>query len=196
MAAKAIFNSLMSPEETSELQAEASMLCTIHHPHILRFYGVATDPEGPTFYIVTDLKTSDLRQLIENSQAPSLKEVSYFARNVHPVIRTPQQVLRMLLEVASALEYLHARSIAHRDLKPSNVLVDEGKSTFLCDFGLSKVWNSPKVIQNTRCLCEGLHRQRRGEDVYGWHCCVYGPRAGKFRRSSSAHWRLRSSRRG
>ena len=49
---------------TRPSQAEASILCSIHHPNIVRFYGMAVDDtprRGPSYYLVSDLKDCDLR---------------------------------------------------------------------------------------------------------------------------------------
>lgn len=46
------------------LQAEASLLCSIHHPNIVRFYGVSVDDSharGANYYLVSDMKNTDLR---------------------------------------------------------------------------------------------------------------------------------------
>ena len=40
------------------------MLASIHHPNIVRFYGMAVDDSharGANYYLVTDLKDCDLR---------------------------------------------------------------------------------------------------------------------------------------
>ena len=46
-------------------------------------------------------------------------------------------IVPVLLEVAEALEYAHARGVVHRDLKPENVLFDSRGKVKLADFGIA-----------------------------------------------------------
>ncbi len=46
--------------------------------------------------------------------------------------------IRILTDVARALDYAHGRGFIHRDVKPANVLIDRAQNVFLSDFGLSK----------------------------------------------------------
>jgi serine/threonine protein kinase len=50
----------------------------------------------------------------------------------------PREALRLVVEVARALEHVHAAGVLHRDLKPGNVMLRADGSIALIDFGLSK----------------------------------------------------------
>lgn len=45
--------------------------------------------------------------------------------------------LRLVLEIANALQYAHSNLVVHRDLKPSNILVEHGGRIRLLDFGIA-----------------------------------------------------------
>ena len=45
---------------------------------------------------------------------------------------------RIVAEIASALDALHAAGLVHRDIKPSNILLDAERGALLTDFGLAK----------------------------------------------------------
>jgi serine/threonine protein kinase len=47
-------------------------------------------------------------------------------------------VVRVVAEVGSGLDALHAAGVMHRDIKPSNVLFDSDGTAMLTDFGLAK----------------------------------------------------------
>ena len=48
-----------------------------------------------------------------------------------------QRVMKIALQIAMALEYIHSHGVVHRDLKPENIMVDENDNIKLIDFGIA-----------------------------------------------------------
>jgi YVTN family beta-propeller protein len=108
----------------------------------------------------------------------------------------PERAIRVLSQVAAALDQAHRRGLVHRDVKPANVLLDEGGHAYLSDFGISTRNGGAAVDPGgTIGTLDYLSpEQIRGEavdgrsDCYALACILFECLAGEppFRRQSEA----------
>jgi serine/threonine protein kinase len=106
-----------------KLLKEAEILSKLSHPNIVRVIEVFE--ENNTAYMVMDYIEGDsLKDKIKNGKLSIDTSIEY------------------ILQIAAALEDVHAKNILHLDLKPSNILINkkDGRA-MLIDFGISKRYN-------------------------------------------------------
>ena len=122
VAIKQLKFDLQSDESAlKEFRSEINILYTLHHPHVVQFFGVVL---SDTPWVVSELMS---RSLDKEFQA----NVAYGAR----------KATERCLDVSRGLTYLHNREphpIVHRDLKPANLMVGNDDRLKIMDFGLSK----------------------------------------------------------
>jgi serine/threonine protein kinase len=107
-------------EFVSRFEKEATALAALSHPNIIQIFdrGVA----GEHYYFVMEyVEGRSLREALGLSRLPF------------------QQSLRIIRQVASAIEYAHDQGIIHRDLKPENILLDARGHVKVADFGLAGI---------------------------------------------------------
>ena len=82
--------------------------------------------------------------------------------------------MRIALDIARGLAYLHAENIVHRDIKSMNVLLTEGKAC-LADFGLARVKTDTQAVSTGSSQAVGTLRWMAPE--------LFSPRAVYTRKS-------------
>ena len=60
---------------------------------------------------------------------------------------SPQRAVRVIEQLAAALDAAHAAGLVHRDVKPSNALMANGDFTYLIDFGIAHDAAATKVTK-------------------------------------------------
>lgn len=125
------------PEYLKYIDREVSMLQSIRHPFIVQFSGICVHSTG--LYIITEFVSGgDVRKLLK----------------VNPSLSWRKKV-RISIDLAKAMLFLHSKKIIHRDLKSKNILLDEHGRIRLCDFGFARMTESKRNKHMTMCGTEG-----------------------------------------
>ena len=101
-----------------KIRLEAQILARLLHENVVRLYdfGVA---DGIYFFVMEEVDGP--------SFSKRWKQLPLAER------------LRIIAQVADALDYAHHQGVIHRDIKPANVLLTSADQAKLSDFGLSLI---------------------------------------------------------
>ena len=58
-----------------------------------------------------------------------------------------QRIVRILDQIASALDFAHQRGLIHRDIKPANIFIGHDDHVTLMDFGIVKAMSGASVTR-------------------------------------------------
>ena len=100
----------------------------------LQEYDLVQRIAGPGVARLHDLGISDEHAWLVMEYFP----MGDLRRRMRAARLTPREALLYAIEVARALERVHAAGVLHRDLKPGNVMLRSDGTIALIDFGLSK----------------------------------------------------------
>ena len=133
VAIKVIRREVFSPDEMEMIlkrfEREAKSVAGLSHPNIVGVIDYGKFEGAP--YLV-----------MEYLPGGTLKE-----RLGRPV--PWRDAIQLILPIARALEYVHARNIINRDVKPSNILMTENGEPMLTDFGLVKIFGDKEKDTTT-----------------------------------------------
>lgn len=102
------------------LRREFALLAQLEHPGIVPIYDAGVLEDGRVFYVM---------RLVEG------------ARLDDQMRRGPSrgELLRILLWIADAVAFAHARGVVHRDLKPANVMIGPYGEVLVLDWGIARL---------------------------------------------------------
>jgi len=120
----------------SRFKREVKACTQLTHPNIIKVldFGISN---GQLFYVMELVEGKTLRALMEESAPMKL-----------------ENVIPLLEQLFSALEYCHERGIIHRDIKPGNIMVrsfagpggGSAPHVTLMDFGLVKTQDASTIL--------------------------------------------------
>ena len=96
---------------------EACIIARLDHPNIVRILDYGVENETP-FLVMAYAPNGSLRQRFPEGTRVSL-----------------EQIVPLVQQVASALDYAHQQRLIHRDVKPENMLLGPQNQVLLSDFG-------------------------------------------------------------
>ncbi len=115
---------------------ECGILSQLNHAHIVHLLDQGT--VNGALYLATEyVPTLRLEEALRN----------------RPLKERVRVACGLILQVLSALQYAHNRSLVHRDIKPGNVLITRTGQTLaakLADFGVAKQYTNSGFSQITR----------------------------------------------
>ncbi|KAI9661173.1 MAG: hypothetical protein M1821_009500 [Bathelium mastoideum] len=106
---------------------EIQTLMQSHHRHIVDLREIVVGSNINDVFMVMEFLEHDLKTLQEDMAEP-------FA---------PSELKTILLQLTSAVAYLHSHWILHRDLKTSNILMNNRGEIKIADFGMARFTGDP-----------------------------------------------------
>ncbi|HEY6421844.1 MAG TPA: protein kinase [Pseudonocardiaceae bacterium] len=123
----------LSPRGTEEARLralrEARIAARLHHPNAIVIYDVA-EHDGEPCLVMEYLPSRSLAAVLDEQRCLPVTEVASIGS-----------------QVASALAAAHTAQIVHRDVKPGNILIADGGTAKITDFGVSRAAGDVTVTQ-------------------------------------------------
>jgi YVTN family beta-propeller protein len=164
-------NVASDPDALDRFKREVDIIAELEHPYILPVYDFGQVDDNP-YIVMRYMGGGSLYHRLRDQNLPQA------------------DLLRVLRQVAEALDYAHARDVIHRDLKPGNVLLDESGNACLADFGLAKTMAGSRDLTATGSILGTpaymSPEQARGDkldarsDVYSFAVMIYEALSGRL----------------
>jgi len=131
VAIKVLKSSVLSEEAGSRFIREAQAVAKLNHPNVVSIYDIGKE-DREQFFVLEFVDGMSLRELM----------------GTYPEGKCDvQTVLRVGIDICSALQYAHSQGVLHRDIKPENILITQEGNAKLMDFGLAKMLGQPSITQ-------------------------------------------------
>jgi serine/threonine-protein kinase len=137
---------------------EAHAVAKLDHSNIVQIHDI-TEEQGFHFFSMQYVKGNTLEALLKKKKRLNVDEA-----------------IRIIVQVALAIEHAHENKIIHRDIKPSNIILDDSGNVKVTDFGLAKAADDRSKVTKSGALIGTLGymspEQCRGEKL-GFNTDIY-----------------------
>lgn len=138
-------------------------------PHVINVYD-AFDEHKTCYYVMEYIEGCTLEEYVERTESGTLKE---------------KEALKIISQIASALDVMHQNQMNHLDVKPSNIMIDEDNDNraVLIDFGTAHLFHEDKKSETSLLLVcsngytppeiQNLHDFSPTIDIYSLGATLY-----------------------
>src|ERR1700683_3597460 len=114
------------PAFRERFRREGLVQAALEHPHIVTVFEAGQADQG-------------LFLAMQMVEGPTLKDL------IHRGELRDRRAVRLLTQVAEALDAAYSKGLIHRDVKPQNVLIGKGEHAYLADFGLTRASDDARM---------------------------------------------------
>ncbi len=114
------FGTASRPDDEERFVREARAAATLFHPNLCPIFDVG-QIEGVWYLSMAYIEGQPLSEVLRHGRPPPTEDA-----------------VRLIGQMALAMQEAHRRGIIHRDLKPSNIMIDLGGQPVIMDFGLAR----------------------------------------------------------
>lgn len=111
----------------ARFRAEARAAASLTHPNIVQVYQVG-ECDVAHYFVMEYVDGPSLETLIKEGKL------------------LLGSAINLLIPIAEAVHFAHAKGIVHRDLKPANIMIDRGQRPVVMDFGIAKVLGKSSML--------------------------------------------------
>jgi ribosomal protein L40E len=111
---------VFAPEAYARFEREAKLAAKLDHPNLVPIFAVG-HRESVAYYTMRLVRGGTLESILATKKPVEL-----------------DYCVRVLRDVAAALDHAHRQGVVHRDIKPANILLGESGHAMVADFGIAK----------------------------------------------------------
>ncbi|MCP5094217.1 MAG: protein kinase, partial [Chloroflexi bacterium] len=126
----------LAEDETfiARFNREALSVARLHHPNIVQIYTAGTTADKRPYLAMQYVSGGTLKDILQKLHK----------RNQRLPVR---DTLRLIRQIADALDTAHQAGIVHRDIKPSNILMHPDGTPILTDLGIAAVSSATQLTR-------------------------------------------------
>ncbi len=128
VAVKTLRDESRDPRSTLRLLREAWITGALEHPNVVPVHDLSADERGGPRLVMKRIEGVEWAALMHDAD---VVEARFHSRSLL------EWNLSILLQVANAIAFAHARGIVHRDIKPENVMIGAFGEVYVVDWGIA-----------------------------------------------------------